>query len=286
MKNPLNVRLGLTSLLFVLFLTACGSATPTPSPTVVVGEPAVATLPSGYPAEESAQAVAQPTVENKPEGYPAGADVAVVQPTAESKPEGYPAVVDEPAGTPRIFAIDPTQTTVSYVVEETFLENSADSLGIPAGLVDTIGSTQEVSGQLVLDLSQAQFLLSSEFEVDLSTLTSDQERRDNRLKDEWLESATYPLATFKSTSVSQMPQNYVEGFGVELTVEGELTIRGVTKPAVFEVNAKLENGVITGTAVADLLMSDFGVEPPTMLGLFSVEDAFQVQVEFVATEQK
>lgn len=286
MKHPLNLRLGLTSLLFVLFLTACGSATPTPAPTAVIDEPAVATLPSGYPAETEAQAVAQPTVESKPEGYPAGADVAVVQPTAASQSAGYPAADEVPAGVIRNFAIDPTQTTVSYVVKETFLENSADSLGIPSGLVDTIGSTQEVSGQMVLDLSQAQFLLSSEFEVDLSTLTSDQERRDNRLKDEWLQSATYPMATFKSTSISQMPQNYVEGFGVTLTVEGELTIRDVTKPAVFEVTAKLENGMITGTAVAELLMSDFGVEPPTMLGLFSVEDAFQVQVEFVATEQK
>jgi polyisoprenoid-binding protein YceI len=45
---------------------------------------------------------------------------------------------------------------------------------------------------------------------------------------EWLDSATFPTATFRSTGVEQTGPNTAR-------VSGDLTIRGVTRPATFEV---------------------------------------------------
>jgi polyisoprenoid-binding protein YceI len=227
------------------------------------------------------------------DGYPAPAAPAGA---VGSSAEGYPApatAADETAAeeevtsstASRTFILVPEQSEASYVVAETFLENASSQLNIPAGLVDTIGRTQVLEGEFVLDFSQATPLISSFFQVDLSTLSSDQSMRDNRLKRDWLESSTYPLATFVATGMENFPADYADGQEVSFQLLGDLTIRNTTLPATFDVTATLANGQIVGTAVAPLTMSNFGVDPPSMLGLFNVEDEFRVEISFTAEEQ-
>lgn len=63
----------------------------------------------------------------------------------------------------------------------------------------------------------------------LDTPYSGQTDFDAQLQNsEWLDSATFPTATFRSTSVEQTGPNSAR-------VSGDLTVRGVTKPATFEV---------------------------------------------------
>jgi hypothetical protein len=53
---------------------------------------------------------------------------------------------------------------------------------------------------------------------------------------------------------------------------------------VFEVTAILNNGVITGEATADMRMTNFGFNPPTMANLFTVADEFNIKITFTARE--
>lgn len=63
----------------------------------------------------------------------------------------------------------------------------------------------------------------------LDTPYSGQTDFDAQLQNsEWLDAATYPAATFRSTSVEQTGPSTAR-------VTGDLTIRGVTKPATFDV---------------------------------------------------
>jgi polyisoprenoid-binding protein YceI len=186
----------------------------------------------------------------------------------------------------RTFVVVPEETSASYIVEEEFLSGALDRLGIEPGLVDTIGRTQEVTGEMVLDFNNlAQPVVSSEFSVDLRALTSDQPRRDNRIREANLESNRFPFAVFTITAVENGPASYSEGEEITFQATGDITIREITQPATFDVTARLEGNTITGVARAPLKMSDFGFEPPNFANMFTVEDEFIAEVAFVFEEE-
>lgn len=278
-------------LLVALFaLAACGQATPTP-------EPAVSTE-TGTSTETEATAVAPTEPNEPPAGYPA-------QPAGSETASGYPAapaVADAPSGDGypaseaapstestesdiRTFIVASDQSTARYLVAETFFEGATDRFGIPAGLATTIGEAQTLEGELTLDFGQSPIALqAANFTVDISALRSDQSMRDNTLRERWLESNQYPIASFVASGMENFPAEYAEGSEVSFQLVGEITIREITQPVTWDVTATLNNGVISGTAVAPLTMTDFGFDPPNFAGLFTIEPDFEVEVDFVAEQ--
>jgi polyisoprenoid-binding protein YceI len=70
---------------------------------------------------------------------------------------------------------------------------------------------------------------SIEFNVDVNSINTDNEMRDNHLKsDDFFNAAKYPKMTFKSTSFKKISGN-------KYALTGNLTLRDVTKPVTFEV---------------------------------------------------
>ncbi len=68
-----------------------------------------------------------------------------------------------------------------------------------------------------------------EFTVDVNSIKTGNEARDKHLKSEdFFAAEKFPQATFKSTSWKKVAEN-------RYVLEGNLTIRGVTKPIVFAV---------------------------------------------------
>ena len=184
------------------------------------------------------------------------------------------------------YAIVPEESTASYIVDEEFFQDALAKYGINTGLVDTIGSTQEIDGQLQLDLENlASPLGTNRFEVNLASLTSDQSLRDRWIRQNGPEFNQYPLAEFTATGVEGAPNSYTEGDEVQFKLVGDLTIREITQPVTFEVTASLEGDTITGVATAQLLLTDFGIDPPNFANTLAVEDKFEVKVEFTAREQ-
>lgn len=229
------------------------------------------------PAPSANQPVA--TEAQPAESMPTAAPAAV-------EPTAAPAVEAPTSGGTRTFTVVPGESRASYEVDEEFLSGAANALGINAGKVKTVGTSDQVNGQFTVDLSgAAPTITSGEFQVDISALTSDQNRRDNRIRDNWLESARFPIATFKVTGIQNGPASYAEGEEATFQMAGDLTIREITKPVVFDVKATLTGDAITGTATTAFPMSDFGVEPPAMGDLFKVGDNTVVTVELVASAQ-
>jgi polyisoprenoid-binding protein YceI len=207
------------------------------------------------------------------------------QPTEEPAATAT-AEVAAPAGGERTFVVDPGSSEISYEVDEEFLAGALGRLGIAAGLANTVGRTSEVEGELTLTFDgPAPQLVDGEFTVDISTLTSDQERRDNRIRDEWLESSRFPIATFRATGIQNAPETYAEGDEVAFQLAGDLTVREVTQPVVLDVTGTLSGDTITATATTQFLMSDFGVDPPSMANLLTVGDETVIRINLVAREQ-
>lgn len=68
-----------------------------------------------------------------------------------------------------------------------------------------------------------------DFSVDINSINTDNEMRDNHLKsDDFFNAAQYPNMTFKSTSFKKVSGNKYQ-------LKGNLTIRNVTKPITFDV---------------------------------------------------
>jgi len=105
--------------------------------------------------------------------------------------------------------------------------------------------------------------------IDLVSLSTGEDARNNHLKSpDFFDVATYPSATFTSTSVAKS--------GDTLTINGNLTVHGVTKPVVL--TAEGPRGPAPGmdkkqhagfSASTTIKRSDFGIGPKfpaTMVG--------------------
>lgn len=206
---------------------------------------------------------------------------AAAVPPAEASPEPP----DQGASLDvRSFYIDPARSQASYIAEEEFFNDAVGMLGKALGLANAVGVTHAIEGEISIVPATAPQIASGRFQVDISTLKSDDNRRDNRIRERWLESARYPMATFVPTAIQDFPAAAAEGQPFSFKLAGDMTIRELTKPVVFDVTATLQGDTLTGLAQTELLMTDFGFEPPEMTGLLKVMDAVTVKLEFTAVE--
>ncbi len=294
-----------------LLLAACGGdqppATETPVPVEPTGteEPAATETPVPVEPTETEEPAATETpvpVEPTETEEPAATETPVpVEPTETEEPAnvepevGTETEVDtEPVAeveevsdsSIRTFVIVPEVSTASYSVSEEFFGGALGRLGIESGLVDTVGSTQEVSGEMQLNLGDlAKPVIAGNFVVDVSTLTNDQSRRDNHIRTNALQSFRFPLAEFIITSLESAPSEIADGQEVTFGANGDITIRNITQQITFNLTATLAGDTITGQATTQLKMTDFGFDPPNFVGVLSVEDEFRVNVDFTFVEQ-
>jgi polyisoprenoid-binding protein YceI len=248
--------------ILVVGLAACGSSETT-SPV--------------YPEQEEAPS---------PEGQ-VQATSDVEEADSESQQEASTAAETEEnvSGGMRTFVIVPEESQASYLADEEFFEDALAKYGINAGQNHVIGSTQVIEGQFQINPNEMSNLLGeNSFTVDLRTLQTDQERRDNYILDNGPAFNRFPEARFNATKISGLPATYVEGEEIQFDLSGDLAVRNVTVPVTFEVTATLEGDTLTGVAETRQLMSSFDIEPLSFVRTLTVADEFGIRVEFTARE--
>lgn len=246
------------------------------------------------PAEESqspGEAYPEPeTVDAAPSSddpYPADVETADVAP-ADEELDSYPApdesseqsesAEEEPPlrGGVETFVVQPEASSAQYSVDEEFFNRDIQ-------FVTAIGVTNDIEGAISVDLSgDVPVVREGFFTVDLSTLTSDSNRRDEAIRNDWLESSLFPDAIFVARELATFPDSYVPGEQVEFELIGDLTIREVTQEVTWTVTAQLQDRTLTATAEAFVFMADFGFEPPSVLGILEVTDGVEVTVDLTA----
>jgi len=170
------------------------------------------------------------------------------------------------------YVIDPAQSMMRYRVREELMS---------IGATTAVGETSSVIGQFIFD-AEGNPLPCSQIAVDLRTLKSDSSRRDGYLYNNTLESETYPLAIFVLSEVEGLDGPMPEGEEVDITLVGNFTVHGVTKLVRWQTTATLEDGVITGTAVTQFEMPDFGITPPKVGPVLGLSETVQLEAEIVA----
>src|SRR5437588_5332669 len=173
------------------------------------------------------------------------------------------------------FQIVPTQTTASYSVYENLIfQNKPNN--------DAIGTTHTVQGNFKIRTGTSPLVAAMNITVDLRTLQSDAQRRDNFIKQNSLQTDTYPNAMFVSVSTQGLPSSYTDGQTVHFQLTGNLTMHGKTNKEVFDVQGKVVGNTITGTATSTMYMTDFGIEPPNLANIAIAQNKVVVTLTFTA----
>jgi len=207
---------------------------------------------------------------------PGATQAPPAEPTAtqpQAAPTDLPAT--QPPGGVEVFRIVPGESVLKYEVYETFI-NDNNRLAL------AVGTTPQVTGNIQIDPAASANSTLGAITADISQFQSDSSRRDNALRDRFIESARYPDVTFVAQSIEGLPASYQEGEELTLKISGDLTIREVTKPATFDVTVKLEGDTLSGEAVTTILMSEFGFGPISIAGILNTEDEAKVTLTFVA----
>ena len=137
---------------------------------------------------------------------------------------------------------------------------------------DAVGRSPAVTGSVKVDRDGASLRATdARFEVDLTKLTSDESRRDNRIRTDGLQTNQFPRATFVSTAPITLPPETVTGQAVKASAVGDLTIHGVTKRVTIPLDVRVAGG--KGELVGSLgfPMSDFDITPPNIGGFVTVD---------------
>ena len=170
-------------------------------------------------------------------------------------------------------------STAGYRVRERLAQLSADS--------DAVGrSTTGVTGTATLTLSGDKLqVTAATIGVDTTTIASDRSQRDNRMRNEGLQTDSFPTASFTLTAPVDIPADALTGAVVDVTLHGDLTLHGVTKSVDIPAKAQLSNGQIQIQGSITFPLSDYSITAPN-IGGFIVSIADQGTLEFLVTFSK
>jgi len=149
---------------------------------------------------------------------------------------------------------------------------------------DAVGRTSAVTGTMTLAQSASGYTVTTaSFTVDVSKLTSDQSRRDQRIHSQGLESDRFPTATFQLTTPIAVVADAAGGQTIHVSATGLLTLHGVTKTVTIPIDARLTGSKIELVGSITFPFSQFGMTPPSIGGFVTVQDnaTMEFQLELV-----
>jgi polyisoprenoid-binding protein YceI len=171
-----------------------------------------------------------------------------------------------------VYTVDGEQSLATYTVMEELASIGSNEVN---------GTTNAIIGSILFE-EDGTPLACSNFAVDMRTMETDESRRDNYLRENTLESDTYPFATFVVASVEGVDGPLVEGEATTLQLTGDLTIHGVTKTVTWEAEVTREADTLTGTATYTFLIEDFGMEKPIVGPVVGIDDEVTLTIDIVA----
>ncbi|MEX0894082.1 MAG: YceI family protein [Gemmatimonadota bacterium] len=144
---------------------------------------------------------------------------------------------------------------------------------------DAVGRTRNVFGTLVL-VDGAVVPGGSEIRVDLSAMETDSNMRDNYVRRRTLVTDSFPMATFVPTELRGVPAP-LPGSGTHtFQIAGQLTLKDVTRPVVWDAEADFTEGTVVGTARVAFPFTEFGITKPSVRRVLSVADSIRLELDY------
>jgi polyisoprenoid-binding protein YceI len=145
------------------------------------------------------------------------------------------------------------------------------------GANEAVGRTDDVSGTMTIAETS---ITAVDVQVDMTTLESDQERRDGAIHDRGLETDRFPTASFTLTEPIAVGKEPKAGQKITADATGDFTLHGVTKRIAIPIEARWTGDKINVISSFDVSLPDYGIDAPTIPGkVLSVEDHGEVELQ-------
>ena len=147
---------------------------------------------------------------------------------------------------------------------------------------DAVGTTDAITGTIVIKPDGSIDAAQSKLSVDLKTLTSDQQMRDGYVQNRTLETAKFPTMEFVPKRAVGLPAPLPAGMQAQAGFQliGDLTLHGVTKEATWNVVATFGNDLVGGRATTTVDFASYNMTKPSLARLMSVDDKIELEIEF------
>lgn len=176
------------------------------------------------------------------------------------------------------WAIDPSIGSFSDF-SDSFVGYRVQEQLAGVGANTAVGRTPNVTGSVTFDGTS---ITAVEITADLTTLQSDDNRRDGQLRDHGIQTSQFPTATFKLTAPIALASAPADCVVIQATATGDLTLHGVTKSVQVAVQAVRSGDVVTVDGSVAIVFADYGFQGPSSFAVLSVEDhgtmEFQLQL--------
>ncbi|MEA2623952.1 MAG: hypothetical protein QOH61_2862 [Chloroflexota bacterium] len=147
------------------------------------------------------------------------------------------------------------------------------------GANTAVGRTPDVSGTMTIAGSQVTAVAIT---ADLTTLRSDDDRRDGQLSRQGIQTSQFPTATFTLTEPISGPIP-AEGQEASVTAKGQLTLHGVTRAVEIPLKAKWSGSVIQIAGSLEIVFADYGIQKPTSFAVLSIADTGTMELQLFFT---
>jgi polyisoprenoid-binding protein YceI len=244
---------------FWVFNSVLGDAQPASGPMTAIP---VAAQPTSVPDPTAEPMPVTPAATDQPTMAPVAPTEAPTAPSAETPPNEvirYQIVADE--------------STVSFRIAE----------DLRGQRIEAVGTTNQVAGEIAVnpsDLSTAQIGV---IRVNARTFTTDSSNRDRAIRNFILNTDQYEFITFTPTGIEGLSGSGALDQPFTFTIRGDLTIRDVTRPVVFEASVRAESAErLVGVATTTVKRSDYNLQIPSVPFVANVSDDVVLTIDFVA----
>ncbi len=146
-----------------------------------------------------------------------------------------------------------------------------------------IGSTNQVAGQLIVNLNELTKTEVGTIRVNARTLFTDNNLRNNAIRNRILFTDEFEFITFTPTEITGLPDSAAVGESVTFQITGELTIKDVTQVETFAVTAVAPTpSRLEGSATTTVLRDDYQLFVPNVAAVANVDEEVVLEIDFVA----
>jgi polyisoprenoid-binding protein YceI len=192
---------------------------------------------------------------------------------AASGPIQTTAIAQTAAGS-TTYTIQQSSSEASFTIDEV-LNGSPKSV---------VGTTDQVSGEIALDLSDTSTAQVGTIQINARTLTTDSDQRNNAIKNMILDTNDNEYITFAPTSVVGLPTSVTVGQSYTFQMVGQLTVAGQAHEATFDVTVTATDAsTLQGSATTTIAYADWGISVPNVPVVTGVADTTTLAFDFVAT---
>lgn len=140
---------------------------------------------------------------------------------------------------------------------------------------EAVGRTSAVTGEVTV---QGAKVTKGGFTVDLTTVRSDQDRRDKQFHNRIMDTAAHPTAKFTLTGPIDI-SSLTAGSGT-VPATGNLTLRGTTHPVTVDLKVQRSGANIQVSGSIPVVFADWDIPNPSF-GPVSTDDHGQIEFALV-----